>query len=292
MSLACSENSEVIVQENWRPTKLTLGNQAIFEPNITTVTGEESVVIPNTYNDVCRLVKITGKCVQDGVPTPEEPAAIQNVGGTLTVSNADGSETVTIEIPTLYAVGDVADVVYIDFGQERAWVERAVQRFLPDGTKSGMYSSTNYTETDYGYRVYFYPLSLGMSGINTTSPNYTGIKCNYFGLYTTSHYWNMNANEIATGGGSGEYYGYFVMGFEKDFLDSYGYDTVRENVQAFWADYATKDQPIELLTVYYTPVSEELEYTALPTLPQYTAIEVDSDILPKIEITALVYQQD
>ncbi len=118
-----TEGQAVLTRGDWTPAKLSLGSEVIATPIAMTATGEGGVTIPNTYNDSCKLVQITGACEQDvstqgdnlftavGVDINTSQATFENIGeNEVVVTNAqtvaDGTSRLSlvgVAIPSVVA---------------------------------------------------------------------------------------------------------------------------------------------------------------------------------------------
>lgn len=162
-------------------------------------------------------------------------------------------EPTTIEIPTLYGVGDVKDVMYIDRAQERAWVERNFSTIFLDGVETvftGCYtSSTSYVRA---YNISTSPTSL---------PSQPGL-CDKYIVKTSN-----SAGSIRLSSNVNLSLAWGTFGLE------YGVSTNSEILVAF------NNHLIDIggmTTIYQVsePYIEELDYSALPTFAGGTTIMI------------------
>lgn len=245
-----------------RPLAVYSGDKTVFEPITTTVSGT-SVTVENTYNDQIDSLVIYGACEQDTStdpesPSPDYPSEIRCVGGTLTVSNLGGTKQTTMDVPDLYAVGDVQDVLHVDHGQKMVWVERnCAYLALTSDAVIGLYSSG-------GNGVFFY----NVLPVSLSRPMYVSNRSSYSALIYNSDLFWVGVNNTTV---------YWI-----GVLDTLNITTTSEFRD--WLD----ENPTYIIYQLATPTIEELDYATLPThyggtVVNYTANE--DGVVPDVTTT-------
>lgn len=88
----------VICKGDFHPTALFKGEKKICGYTRTEFEAEEEIKLENCYNDRLYDVKIAGKCVQEGTPTPEEPIEIESVGELVSEGEYAGKYKIPIKV--------------------------------------------------------------------------------------------------------------------------------------------------------------------------------------------------
>ena len=202
--------------------------------------------------------RIYGNTVQNGVPTPSAPVAIQNLGDLVTTSGdpnygkykiavniSDGIDTTTINIylnAPLRKIGDYAD--YINFSTGKVY--RRIDEYVFDSTPYSFNVVTS-SNVRYFYRVIS---DVAFPVITPFVTHYEGVRSFYSGM----------GNLRATVNG-GVYRSLYVRD------DSYANNTAFSNFIKSLADNGT---PMKM--TYVLPSTRYTEQTvSLPNIPSYKA---------------------
>ena len=106
------ENKSVLCKGDFRPAELYKDEKKIAGYERVSIETEDNIAIADCYNDKLHDVIIEGNTIQDGVPTPESPIEIQNVGEFVTEGDNKGKYKVSVECK--YGSGAFSDENSID----------------------------------------------------------------------------------------------------------------------------------------------------------------------------------
>lgn len=311
----------VLMRGDWAPAKLSLGDEVIATPITVTATGEGGVTIPNTYRDSCKLVKITGACEQDGIPSWESSAEIRCVGGAMTARGRnllDSTSVYACYVSSGILTYPISSTNPMEFSGRRglAYIVPVLPNTTYTFSATDDYGSftqgciaSEYTDLDMGgydkYLATHQTSALSSISFTTTAnTNYVLVGMWVYPSPEIGTLLGLSNAQLELGSTATTYQPYYTP-TTIDLPDLYA---VGEAADVMWIDQGqqrawvvhTIDPDLLVDTelvdeqsnaVRTTPTIEELDYTALPTFPQGTQVTVDSDVAPAIEVTAVVYRE-